>query len=96
VVEFAEQAAEFRLLGMIRFYADPREPVEDSKFFFAQALVDDKRVGIVGQAGGLGDNCRCVASAQVRRGEDDVRLALAGKCGEPPAQRHRLFFSQLR
>ena len=42
MIEFAEQFAEFRLVGVIGFDADSRESVENPEFLFPKSLVYDE------------------------------------------------------
>src|SRR5690348_1488595 len=72
VIEFAEQSAEFSLVRIAFHDADGGEAIENSKFLFAESLVDDQRVGIFAHAGSLDDETRGVPRAEVWRGEDDV------------------------
>jgi len=96
MVKFAEQPAEFGLIGVIRFDADFREPIENAELFFAKPLVDDKSVFVFRETGGVCDNLGGVSRANVRRSENDVRRTVIGQGSEPSSECFCLLNAKIR
>lgn len=96
MVEFAEEAAKFGLVGEVVLDSEGSEAIEHSEFLFAQALVNDKRVGVGVHAGGFHDKTSGVARANVGRSENNVRAFLRRQIAEPFADRNRLALPQRR
>jgi hypothetical protein len=95
MIEFPEKPAEFRLVRMIGFDADPGEPVENSEFLFAQSFVDDESVLVLRKPCRVCDYLGGLSRAEVWGRQDDVGAAVFRKRGKPATECFRLLFAKL-
>ena len=95
MIEFAEQPAMLRLVGMKRPDALGGQPVEDPEFTLAEPLVDQRTPRAVGDSGLATDRVRRLAGPDIGGGDDDLGPLLLRHCGEPVADRLRLAKAEL-
>jgi hypothetical protein len=95
MIEFAEQAPEFRLIGVVGFDADSREAIENSKFLFAESLVYNESVLVACKTSGACNDLGSVSRANVWRSQDDVRSLVGRQRSEPSSEGLGLLDSEI-